>query len=300
MNFSYFKKIFCAWLSVADSKLVYNFRDEFLKILKSPYKDFKDLLAEIRDSSLRSILKEGEWYDKGLKTLEALSKKKVKFTYIFNKNYPKNLYKLKDPPFFLSYMGSPIWNDVLKLSVVGSRNPSTKSLKWMEDNLLVLFENGVCSISGAAIGIDQKTHTLSTRVKKPTISILPSGINNIYPKSAIPMIDEIIACGGAVISEYSLGQTMLKFNFHNRNRLIAAMGDATLIVEARIRSGTMITAVKAMEINQPLAVLPAFPTDSKACGNVKLLMDGVVPVRDSDDLLIMMGGQTNFKELNKL
>ena len=290
-NCTDWKKILGAWYSVQsalDLKLTSSVKDDLLFLFGKKYPDIKSVLKESKSKTLSAILSKGVWYDEGLRYLEVLNKNKISYTYLSSKDYPQNLYKLPDPPFFLSYIGKLCWNDMLKLSVVGSRNPSLRSLRWMEDNLSILFESGICSVSGGALGIDQKTHNISIRLKKPTIAVLPSGIGNVYPKLFVPVIDDILACGGMVVSEYPLDAVMYRSNFHNRNRLIAALGDTTLIVEARIRSGTMITANKSIDIGQKLAVIPAHPTESKSNGNVKLLMDGIPPVRDAEDLIVMM------------
>lgn len=286
MEVNELKQTLGAWYCVTDPKIAISVKDDLFGVFKNNLD--KNSMLEFVTKPTRDVLLNQKWYDTGLSYLDSLAKRKIKHVYFGEENYPKNLYNLPSPPLFLSFIGTACWNDGYKLSVVGSRNPDTASLKWMEDNLTSLFEQGVCSVSGAAIGIDQKTHTISTRVDRPTIAFLPSGLDNIYPKTFNRMIEGILESKGAVISEYPLDRKMMKYNFHHRNRLIAALADAVLVVEARLRSGTMITANKAIELGVPLGVIPAHPTNSKFCGNVKLLTDGITPIRDTKDLLITL------------
>ncbi len=286
MEITKLKETLSAWHSITTPKIANSVREDLFEVFKNNL-DRNSMLEFVKEPT-RSILLKEKWYDVGSKYLDNLAKRKIKFVYFGGENYPKNLYKLPSPPLFLSFVGTACWNNGYKLSVVGSRNPGDISLKWMEDNLTSLFEGGICSVSGAAMGIDQKTHIISTRVCKPTVAFLPSGLANIYPNSFNRMVGGILESGGAVVSEYPFDGKMLKHNFHHRNRLIAALGDAVLVVEARMRSGTMITANKAIELGVPLGVIPAHPTDAKFCGNVKLLADGITPIRDAKDLLVSL------------
>jgi DNA processing protein len=151
-----------------------------------------------------------------------------------------------------------------------------------------LKELELMTISGGARGVDSIAHTISIRMGLPTIAILPSGMRNIYPSSLREIVNSIIDCGGAVISEFSSDQKMQKHFFQKRNRLIPAFALATLVVEARTRSGTMITAQESIEQSKPLFVLPSHPMDANSSGSLDLICDGATPVRDAKDLILYL------------
>ena len=151
-----------------------------------------------------------------------------------------------------------------------------------------MFFAEVCSISGGARGIDQKAHNISLRIKRPTVAFLPSGLRSVYPRSLSDWSYEIIETGGAIVSEFLPYTTMRKQHFHQRNRLIASISDTLLIVEARLKSGSLLTANLASNIDQLIAVLPSFPDDIQTEGNIKLLLEGVQPIVSSEDLLSLI------------
>ncbi len=209
--------------------------------------------------------------------------------------YPASFLNLSDPPFCLRIKGSPIWCQQLGLAVVGSREPSEASLAWLEQNLPPVIETfGLYTVSGGARGIDQRVHSASLRLNRPTIVLLPSGIRSIYPSSLSFWEEMIISRGGVLISEYSSETVMQKSFFPQRNRLIPALGVATLIVEARRRSGTLITAKQSAEQGRPLFVIPSHPFDAGAQGGLDLICDGATPVRDAQDLILLLRSEISM------
>ena len=199
--------------------------------------------------------------------------------------YPKAFLNLDQPPLILSVQGNICWQERPMLSVVGSRNPSRSSLMWMDQELSSFAKktNSIL-VSGGARGVDQKAHSVSLRLNQPTISFIPAGLGAVYPFSFQEWISRIIECGGAVVSQYHPQQEMRKFHFTERNELIAALSPMSLIVEARQRSGTLITARAAMNMGNVVGVLPHFP-GSQTMGGLNLLYDGAQMIRDHQDLM---------------
>lgn len=209
----------------------------------------------------------------------------VLFTYPTHVYFPVAFRNLIRPPLLLSFKGSPVWLSHDFLSVVGSRNPSSSSVQWMEVHLSeILRTHNIGLASGGAHGIDQKAHLLCLFSKKPTIVFSPSGVSELYPKTLCFFAEQILEQGGAVISEYSPNEKMQKGFFVQRNRLIAGISKAVLLVEAGRRSGTLITANYAIEQNKPLWVVPSHPFDTKSLGGLDLLQEGATMVRDAEDL----------------
>ncbi|QDK38308.1 DNA-processing protein DprA [Bdellovibrio sp. NC01] len=209
----------------------------------------------------------------------------IQFTVYGDEIYPSSCYLMADPPLILSFRGSPAWLLERSLSVVGSRDPSFESLRWMEKELSDFCEvEKALIVSGGARGVDQKAHGIALRKSCPTVVILPSGLKDMYPNTLAQWIDPVLEAGGCFLSEYDHEQTMHKHLFHHRNRLIAAMGAATLLVEARRRSGTLITANQAVQLGRPVWVVPGHPQDPHFAGCLDLLSEGATMVRDAQDL----------------
>lgn len=202
-------------------------------------------------------------------------------------DYPSRWLACIDPPLTLSVKGSLASLGAPALSVVGSREPGPESLRWMETELAEFCRSTrAVIVSGGARGIDQKAHAVAIRSGSPTIAFLPSGIESPYPADFQRWFPAIVDGGGAIVSEYPAASPMWKAHFHHRNRLIAAAGRLVLVVEARGKSGTLITATRAAEIGRPLLVIPAHPSDVRFAGNLQLLSEGATLVRQNEDLTL--------------
>lgn len=140
------------------------------------------------------------------------------------------------------------------------------------------------SVSGGAIGVDQITHQTSVDLKLPTIAILPSGLKQLYPQRFSHYVDAIIKNKGCVLSEFPDGQIVFKHHFSFRNRLIAALGKVSVIVEAREKSGTLITAHRALEMGKDVFVVPGHPLDDNFKGSLSLLKLGAHILTEAHDI----------------
>jgi DNA processing protein len=210
----------------------------------------------------------------------------VIFAYCGGSLYPFSFSLLKDPPLIISFRGS--FSGFLQptLGVVGSREPRRESVQFMDQEFSdFLKKTRAVVVSGGARGIDQAAHSVAVRLGLPTIAVIPSGLENIYPHDFKDWEKLILNSGGAIMSEYSTFEPMRKQNFLERNRLIAALSQTVLIVEARRKSGTMITAHRAIEQNKSLMVVPGHPHDFHFSGSLDLLSEGATLVRDAQDLI---------------
>lgn len=202
-------------------------------------------------------------------------------------DFPSHWLRCADPPLTLTVKGSLASLGAPALSVVGSREPGPESLRWLETELAEFCRSTrAVIVSGGARGIDQKAHAIAIRSGSPTVALLPSGLEQPYPADFERWFPAIIDGGGAIVSEYPAGAPMRKAHFHHRNRLIAAAGRLVLVVEARAKSGTLITAARAAEIGRPLLVVPGHPMDVRFIGNLQLLSEGATPIRQNEDLTL--------------
>ena len=218
--------------------------------------------------------------------LEDLTANGIFWTYPSHTDYPLAFYKMKEPPMFIEYIGKPVWKEHSLFSVVGSRKIHRLTQQWISSELTSFVEQSRVSIvSGGAIGVDQASHVAALKAKRPTVVVLPSGLNQIYPSSLGQLKDEIIFQGGCILSEFEFNQKVRKNYFFLRNRLIAAFGEITLITQATERSGTMLTVHHALEFGRPVIVVSGHSMIPEFSGNKKLIKEGAVFIQDKDDLL---------------
>lgn len=262
--------------------LYFQFQDSVLEILTLNSDLTYDQLVR-RIKSLNSQLASD--------TIEALESGPYPFTdtsffriKFGDSDYPKEFYCLSDPPLVFSFLGEKVWLKE-KIAIVGSRLPSQKSLWWLSKELnKVLIRDRLVSVSGGALGVDQLVHQASIDLKLPTIAILPSGLKNIYPKSFASMVPVVLKNGGCLISEFADTQVVMKYHFSYRNRLIAALGKLVVIVEAREKSGSLITAHRALEMGKDIFVIPGHPLDENFRGSLQLLKMGAHIITEAIDL----------------
>lgn len=208
-------------------------------------------------------------------------------------SYPICFHALENPPERLHVLGSLAALDPERcVSVVGAREASRRALDWM-DQFLPLYLDlrpEAVIVSGGARGVDQRAHAASVRKMRPTVIFLPSGLERMYPDDLRDWIEPVLRAGGAFVSPYEPTQEIRRCHFEGRNRLIAALGRMLFVVEARRKSGSLMTARLAAELGREIAVLPSFPSDGFASGSLDLIIDGGASVvRDAMDLAAFDG-----------
>ncbi len=210
---------------------------------------------------------------------------------------PELLSHISDPPKTLRVRGS-IPKHSAALAIVGSRKHSTYGRAACERLIEGLRDYPVLIVSGLALGIDGIAHEAALRAGLPTAAVLPSGAadGSLYPPSHRNLARRILEGGGALLSEFEDNFSPQAWSFPQRNRIMAGMSHATLIVEASERSGTLITARLALEYNREVLVIPhPIGTDMGAGGN-RLLREGATLIRSAEDILESLGLAPNEKE----
>lgn len=202
--------------------------------------------------------------------------------------YPKAWQGIATAPPILFYQGSLecLNDDQLILGIVGSRNPISNSVEWMEENIKELLSRvSVVVASGAAAGVDQIAHRLALRDRTRTIAVLPSGFFNLYPHSFVPLANEIRQSGGLLLSAFAPFEAIRKQNFIYRNLLLAHLTKLLVVVQAARRSGSMSSGRYALLAGNPVFSLPFCPTFAGGLGSLDLIADGAFLLRDTKDLL---------------
>ena len=219
--------------------------------------------------------------------MEKLEKEKVFAITLENKNYPKLLKEIYYPPPLLYYRGKLPSEHEYLLAVVGTRKFSKYGQLVAQSLVYDLSKNGLTIVSGLALGIDSLAHKTSIEAGGKTIAILGCGIekNNVYPVSNRNLAEKIIQQQGCIISEHPLGMPPLKHHFPRRNRLISGLSLGTLVIEAPKKSGSLITAMHALEQNREVFAVPANITSPNAGGVNELIKNGARVVDSYQDVL---------------
>lgn len=225
--------------------------------------------------------------DESSSYLDQLRELEISYTYPGHYAYPSHFYQMLEPPLFLEYIGHPVWLDHQILSVVGSRKIHPWTEKWLYE-VIPEFLNStelMAVASGGAIGVDQCAHWAAVKSLKPTIVVLPCGVRNLYPLSLQKIKDYVLEYKGVYLSEFEYQQPVRKHLFFYRNRLIAALGKMTLVAQAELRSGSLLTVHHALANGRSVVTLPAHPMMMEFSGNLHLIKEGCFYVANSEDLL---------------
>ncbi len=199
-------------------------------------------------------------------------------------DYPDLLKEIPDPPIVLYAKGQL---DALKqptLAVVGSRNPSITGIENAKQFSKEITRYGVTIVSGLALGIDAQAHLGCLASQGKTIAVLGTGIDSIYPRRHLKLAEQIIE-NGLVMSEFSLKSPPIAGHFPRRNRIISGLSLCTLVIEAAIKSGSLITARMALEQNRDVLAIPGSIHNPLARGCHFLVQQGAKLVTSIDDIL---------------
>lgn len=212
--------------------------------------------------------------------------------------WPIGLDEIPQPPLELYILGEFPEEDLIYLCVVGSRKFTSYGREACEKLIAGLKGYPIAIVSGFAIGIDTIAHKKALEVGLKTLVFPGSGLGKdaIYPKTNIKIMEEVINKGGCFISEYEPDFKATTWSFPMRNRLMAGISKAVLVIEAEEKSGTMITARLATEYNKDVLAIPGpiFSPNSK--GTNKLLRLGATPITNSLELLEALGFETEQDE----
>jgi DNA processing protein len=205
--------------------------------------------------------------------------------------YPRLLTELHDPPARLYLRGaSPEALAGPAVAIVGARTCSPYGAQVARDVARELAAAGVVVVSGLARGIDGEAHRGALAAGGTTVAVLGCGIDRDYPRSHAELARRI-AAGGLVVSEYPPGVEPAPWRFPARNRIIAGLSVATVVVEARERSGALITADFALELGRDVFAVPGEITSALSAGANDLLRQGAAPLLEADDVLGGLGLQ---------
>ncbi|MBY0450656.1 MAG: DNA-processing protein DprA [Cyanobacteria bacterium] len=186
------------------------------------------------------------------------------------------------------------------LAVVGTRAMSAYG-EQVTRHIISEFGSGapIAIVSGLAEGVDGVAHRTALETRLPTIAVFGCGIDIVFPKAHLGLAREIIEEGGACVSEYAIGVSGSKSTFPQRNRIIAGLSDAVLVIEGDLKSGAMITAKLALEEGRSVMTVPGNLFSPNMKGPLQLLKQGAVLVRDARDILNEWQSSEHWSEVSK-
>lgn len=209
--------------------------------------------------------------------------------------YPRLLREIPRPPPLLFVRGDPGCLSLPQLAIVGSRNPSGGGSENAERFAHYLAERGFAITSGLALGIDAAAHRGALRAGGRTIAVMGTGIDLVYPARHRQLAQEIVACGGALVSEFPLGTSSHASNFPQRNRIISGLSGGTLVVEAAVQSGSLITASCALQQDREVFAIPGSIHNPLARGCHQLIRQGATLVETAQDIVDQLAGLLSYK-----
>ncbi len=227
--------------------------------------------------------------DLAKRVLDDCERKGVEVITVNDKLYPIKLMRLSDYPIIIYVRGSiDSINSELTAAVIGTREPSAFGLKAGRRVASILGRNGFTIISGLAIGCDTVGHLGALDVNTPTVAVLASGVNIIYPKENQYLADKIVDTGGALFSEYELNFRPQKSSFVERDRLQAGLSNGLVVVETDIKGGTMHTVGFAQKMKMPIGCISNHPESlrdfPKINGNKFLISNGASSLGNPEEI----------------
>ena len=210
----------------------------------------------------------------------------VKLIPLSSDDYPVLLREISDPPALLYVLGEKVWLKGNFISVVGTRKPTRYGINATRMIVSRLVENGIGIVSGFAYGIDTVAHMEAIKGGGYTIGVLGTGIDIVYPKVNKNLRKDIIESKrGCLISEFPIGDSPEPWHFPRRNRIISGLTQITLVVEASLKSGAMITAGYALEQGREVFAVPGNIDSENSQGTNQLIKEGAKLITSGDDVL---------------
>lgn len=238
-------------------------------------------IGEIKARSIKSFRD----FNKAELEIEFIKKYKIKPLFLSDTQYPQRLANCFDPPAMLFYKGTADLNHSRVVAIVGTRNNTDYGKSFTEKLVKSLADSDVIIVSGLAFGIDSVAHKCSLKYGIPTIGVVGHGLDTIYPSENNNLARQMLKSGG-LLTEFRRNTKPDKHNFPSRNRVVAGISDATIIVESGIKGGSNITANLAWGYNRDVFAVPGRSIDVKSAGCNKLIRENKAILLDEPEQLI--------------
>ncbi len=248
-------------------------------------------IGEIRAGSIKNF----DRFQEAEEEIKFIEKYNIQPLFISDEKYPTRLLNCYDSPELLYYKGNADLNAAKIVAIVGTRTHTEYGKQVTEKLLKDLASLNVLVVSGLAYGIDAIAHKAALKNNLPTVGVLAHGLDQIYPTHHSSLAKDMLKNGG-LLTEFRSRTNPDKHNFPTRNRIVAGMSDATIVIETGIKGGSMITAELANSYNKDVFAFPGKVTDNKSAGcNYLVKSNKAMLLTDAQDLVEIMGWEEKAK-----
>lgn len=232
--------------------------------------------------------------------LKFIEKFRIKPLFLTDDDYPRRLLNCYDAPTLLFYKGEADLNASRVIGIVGTRSHTDYGKKFTEKLVEDLAGHDVLVISGLAFGIDAVAHKSAIKNNLPTVGVVGHGLDKMYPYDHASLAKDMVKHGGGILSEFFSGTKPDKHHFPLRNRIVAGLCDATVVVETHIKGGSMITAKLADAYNRDVFAVPGRTIDKFSSGcNHLIKYNKAILLTDAEELMEVLGWKEKKKEVKK-
>jgi DNA processing protein len=236
-------------------------------------------------------------FSKAEEEIKFIEKYKITPLFLTDKNYPKRLLNCYDSPTLLFYKGDADLNTSKIIAVIGTRSHTDYARQQTEKLIKELNEQNVLVVSGMAYGVDALAHKAALKNDLPTVGVLAHGLDLIYPYDHSNLAKDMLKSGGGLLTEFRSNTKPDKHNFPTRNRIVAGISDATIVIETGIKGGSMITAELANGYNKDVFAYPGKVSDTKSAGcNYLIKTNKAMLLTDAQELIEVMGWEEKSRK----
>ena len=259
---------------------------------KKSYLEKIEGIGPIRASSIVSF----KDFSKVEDEIKFIEKYKIKPLFLTDTAYPKRLLNCYDSPTLLYYRGEADLNAEKIVAIIGTRKNTDYAKQVAEKLVKELAAQNITVVSGLAFGVDAIAHKSAVKNGLPTVGVLAHGLDQIYPAEHAGLAKDMLKHNGGLLTEFRSKSKPDKHNFPTRNRIVAGMADATIVIETEIKGGSMITAELANSYNKDVFAFPGKVTDTKSTGcNYLIKNNKAMLLSDAGELLQVMNWEDKAK-----
>ena len=252
---------------------------EYMDDIGTNFFKIEGLLGEKKSAAIREVTNR---LDSELKFMDEQG---ISYLDCDDPSFPKFLLSMPEPCYLIYYKGDIELLSSFTIAIIGSRKPSQYGKYAANYFATGLAKRGITIVSGFALGIDSESHKGATDNKGKTIGVLGTSLDNIYPKKNIDYAKEIVESGNLLISEFKPGMKTLPHHFVQRNRIISAISNGIIVIEAGVKSGTLTTVDHALEQGRQIFAVPGNINSPNSYGTNRLIKFGAKPTTELEDVL---------------
>src|SRR6187455_850308 len=253
-------------------------------------------IGEVRAKAIKAFTD----FSNAEEEIKFIEKYKIKPLFLTDKDYPQRLLNCYDSPTLLFYKGDADLNASKVVAIIGTRNHTEYGKQQTEKLVKELSSQNILIVSGMAFGIDAIAHKTAFKNNLATVGVLGHGLDQIYPPDHSNLAKDMLKHGGGLLTEFRSKTKPDKHNFPTRNRIVAGMSDATIVIETGDKGGSMITAELANGYNKDVFALPGRVNDNKSAGcNFLIRNNKAMLLTDAEELIEVMGWEEKAKSLKE-